>query len=139
MAPKNRNTRAALVQTTMTKAQDAQDNTVANLRQKISELEANSDSGRSELVDPNLITPSPYQCRSFFDPDKLNSLQTSIQERGIITPLVGRLVNNQYELIAGEMRLRSALSLGLPLVPFHCTNTLVETMHFQCKALAATH
>jgi hypothetical protein len=22
---------------------------------------------------------------------------------------------------------------------FHCTNTLVETMHFQCKALAATH
>jgi ParB family transcriptional regulator, chromosome partitioning protein len=127
MAPKNRNTRAALVQTTMTKAQDAQDNTVASLRQKISELEANSNSGSSEMVDPKLISPSPYQCRSFFDPDKLLALQASIQERGIITPLVGRLVNNQYELIAGEMRLRSALSLGLPLIPFHLLDNISDS------------
>jgi hypothetical protein len=27
----------------------------------------------------------------------------------------------------------------LGLVDVHCTNPLVETMHFQCKALAATH
>jgi ParB family transcriptional regulator, chromosome partitioning protein len=127
MAPKNRNTRAALVQTTMTKAQDAQDNTVASLRQKISELEANSDSGSSEMVDPKLIAPSPYQCRTFFDPDKLLALQTSIQERGIITPLVGRFVDNHYELIAGEMRLRSALSLGLPLVPFRLLDGISDS------------
>ena len=127
MAPKNRNTRAALVQTTMTKAQDAQDNTVASLRQKIAELEASSNSGSSEMVDPNLIKPSPYQCRSFFDPDKLLTLQTSIQERGIITPLVGRLVDNHYELIAGEMRLRSALSLGLPLIPFHLLDNISDS------------
>jgi hypothetical protein len=27
----------------------------------------------------------------------------------------------------------------LDATQLHCTNTLVETMHFQCKALAATH
>ncbi|MBA3015025.1 MAG: ParB/RepB/Spo0J family partition protein [Proteobacteria bacterium] len=55
------------------------------------------------------IQANPYQPRKSFNPEELESLSASIKEKGILQPLVVRKISaNQYELIAGERRLRAA-------------------------------
>lgn len=68
-------------------------------------------------VDPKKIKVNPYQPRKEFDPIALNDLINSIKEYGIIQPLIVSKKNGEYELVAGERRLRSALELGLLEVP----------------------
>ncbi|MBC7971927.1 MAG: ParB/RepB/Spo0J family partition protein [Verrucomicrobia bacterium] len=58
------------------------------------------------------------QPRRFFDPDKLNQLVQSVKEHGILEPLLVRpLDNGEYELVAGERRLRAAQEVGLSDIP----------------------
>src|ERR1035441_900407 len=59
------------------------------------------------------IVPSPLQPRKTFRPEELAEMVDSIKERGIIQPLIVRLVNGKYELIAGERRWRAAGEAGL--------------------------
>jgi ParB family transcriptional regulator, chromosome partitioning protein len=60
----------------------------------------------------------PSQPRRYFDPTKLDELSRSITKLGIIEPLLVRpLVGNEYELVAGERRLRAAQLAGLTEVP----------------------
>jgi ParB family chromosome partitioning protein len=63
------------------------------------------------------IIPSPFQPRKTFHPEQLSELVESIRERGIIQPLIVRLVNGKYELIAGERRWRASQEVGLRDVP----------------------
>ncbi|NKB17202.1 MAG: ParB/RepB/Spo0J family partition protein, partial [Pseudanabaena sp. CRU_2_10] len=54
------------------------------------------------------------QPRRHFDPEKLAQLVVSVQEHGILEPLLVRpLTTGGYELIAGERRLRAAKEAGL--------------------------
>ena len=62
------------------------------------------------------IKASPFQARRHFDPVQIEELAASIRERGLIQPLVVRKVDGQYELIAGERRLRAVTSLGMTTV-----------------------
>jgi ParB family chromosome partitioning protein len=63
------------------------------------------------------IVPSPYQPRTIFDDDKIEELCQTIKTHGIIQPIVVRLRNEKYELIAGERRYRAAKKLGLESIP----------------------
>lgn len=64
------------------------------------------------------IVPNPHQPRLHFDQEKLAELAKSIQEHGILQPLVVTRVDSQnYELIAGERRLQAAKTIGLKTVP----------------------
>ena len=64
------------------------------------------------------IRPNRTQPRRNFDEDELKSLSRSIVENGILQPLVVRRINNtEFELIAGERRLRAAVMAGLSKVP----------------------
>jgi ParB family chromosome partitioning protein len=63
------------------------------------------------------IVPSPLQPRKIFRPDELAEMVDSIKERGIIQPLIVRLVNGKYELIAGERRWRASAEAGLETLP----------------------
>jgi ParB family chromosome partitioning protein len=63
------------------------------------------------------IKPSPLQPRKDFTPDALQELADSIREQGIVQPLIVRLVNGAYELIAGERRWRAAQLAGLTEAP----------------------
>ncbi len=63
------------------------------------------------------IDINPYQPRSHFDKEKLDELAESIKKHGILQPIVVSKVNNNYELIAGERRLRAAKLLNLEEVP----------------------
>jgi len=58
------------------------------------------------------------QPRRFFDPNKFAQLVASVKEHGILEPLLVRpLENGEYELVAGERRLRAAHEVGLADVP----------------------
>jgi len=63
------------------------------------------------------IQRNPFQPRKSFDEEALTSLSVSIQNHGILQPLVVRQVGDQYQLIAGERRLRAAQMVGLATVP----------------------
>jgi len=63
------------------------------------------------------ITPNPKQPRQYFDPARLAELAESIKEQGVIQPIVVRPVNDTYELIAGERRLKAAEKLGWTAIP----------------------
>lgn len=64
------------------------------------------------------IRPNQSQPRKTFKDEELNSLAASIEENGILQPLTVRRLNLQeYELVAGERRLRAAVIAGLKRVP----------------------
>ena len=70
------------------------------------------------LVPTSLITAGRYQPRTEFDQVALDELAESIQEHGILNPLL--VFANEHgtlELIAGERRLRAARTAGLTMVP----------------------
>ena len=86
-------------------------------------LLGNGDNGASTLplrentVAIERIQHNPYQPRKAFDPDELSSLGESIRAHGILQPLVVRPVGDQFQLIAGERRLRAAQAAGFKEVP----------------------
>ncbi|WP_414589680.1 ParB/RepB/Spo0J family partition protein [Scytonema sp. PCC 10023] len=58
------------------------------------------------------------QPRRYFDPEKLDQLVQSVKEHGILEPVLVRpLHDGEYELIAGERRLRAAREAGLVEIP----------------------
>lgn len=64
------------------------------------------------------IIPNPHQPRLAFDQAALDELAASIKEHGLLQPLVvTRLDSGDYQLIAGERRLRAAKQAGLSTVP----------------------
>lgn len=58
------------------------------------------------------VRPNPYQPRHVFDPDALEELKQSLQASGLLQPIVVRPAGDEFELIAGERRLRAAEQLG---------------------------
>lgn len=63
------------------------------------------------------IVPNPFQPRKTFHAEALKDLAASIKEFGVIQPLLVRRVNDSYELVAGERRLRASKLVGLEEVP----------------------
>jgi len=63
------------------------------------------------------IAPNRYQPRNSFSQEELDRLTDSIAQQGVLQPLLVRHMDNGYELIAGERRLRAAESAGLSSVP----------------------
>lgn len=64
------------------------------------------------------VRPNPYQPRKQFGKGALEELCDSIQQYGVIQPInVRRISNNNYELVAGERRLRAAIMAGLKEIP----------------------
>lgn len=69
-------------------------------------------------LDPQKIRVNAEQPRTVFADDALDELAESIREHGILQPLVvTETAPGEYELIAGERRLRAAKRLGLTKVP----------------------
>ncbi len=79
------------------------------------------------LVDTDKIKPNPYQPRREFDESHLSDLAQSIKQYGILQPLTvsrvevekeeGGGLTTEYELIAGERRLRASKLAGVSQVP----------------------
>lgn len=63
------------------------------------------------------IVPSPYQPRSVFDDERIDELCQTIRTHGVIQPIVVRVRNGKYEIIAGERRWRAVSKLGKDTIP----------------------
>jgi len=63
------------------------------------------------------ITPNPHQPRAPIRDQDLVELAASIEEHGIIQPLIVTRVPDGYQLVTGERRWRAARLAGLPTVP----------------------
>lgn len=65
------------------------------------------------------LLPNPYQPRKQFSSEEMLGLADSIQQNGVLQPLLARRINNSdyYELIAGERRLRASILANLQTVP----------------------
>jgi ParB family chromosome partitioning protein len=68
-------------------------------------------------IDVAKIKANPFQPRLEFAVEALNDLKKSIKEKGIIQPIAVRRVDDHYELISGERRLRAVLDLGYEKIP----------------------
>ena len=82
-------------------------------------LGQNNSSQRSvKEVDLTKIKPGRFQPRSNFDNEKLKELTVSIKNQGVLSPiLVRELGLNEFEVIAGERRLRASKMAGLKTIP----------------------
>jgi ParB family chromosome partitioning protein len=63
------------------------------------------------------VVPNPRQPRVDFAEEALAALARSIREVGVLQPIVVRVRDGGYELVAGERRLRAARLAGLATVP----------------------
>ncbi len=68
-------------------------------------------------VDVKKVSVNPFQPRTEFDRNGLEGLKQSIVENGVIQPITVREINGEYELIAGERRLRAVQELGFGKIP----------------------
>ena len=65
----------------------------------------------------NDISPNDGQPRKNFDEEKINSLASSIEENGIIQPIIVQKKGDGYRIVAGERRWRAARIAGLSVIP----------------------
>ncbi len=63
------------------------------------------------------IRSNPYQPRRTFDTETLNELAKSIEEYGVVQPVIVKKSIKGYELIAGERRTKAAKIAGLKVIP----------------------
>ncbi|NOU94758.1 nucleoid occlusion protein [Paenibacillus sp. LMG 31456] len=90
------------------------------MKEQISKLFGFSDkSSTDEIKNISIqdIVPSPYQPRTIFDDERIEELCQTIKTHGVIQPIVVRVRNSKYELIAGERRWRAVKKLGLDTIP----------------------
>ena len=67
-------------------------------------------------IDVNLIDPNPFQPRKFFSDDELVELAETIEQHGLIQPIVVRKVGDRYQIISGERRTRATKLAGLSVI-----------------------
>lgn len=64
------------------------------------------------------IIPNRFQPREVFKDQALDELALSIKEHGVIQPIIVRpIVNNKYEIIAGERRYKASTIAGKTTIP----------------------
>ena len=80
--------------------------------------EANQKQRSVKEVELAKIKPGRFQPRANFDKEKLEELTASIRNQGVLSPiLVRELGLNEYEVIAGERRLRASQMAKLETIP----------------------
>ncbi|MDP3052473.1 MAG: ParB/RepB/Spo0J family partition protein [bacterium] len=91
------------------------------------------------LIEVDEIKPNPHQPRRHFDEESLKELAASIQEFGILQPLLVSKIEEEtengtkvsYQLIAGERRFMAAKMLGLERVPAIIKKIDLETNNLE--------
>ena len=63
------------------------------------------------------IDDNPFQPRREFSEAEISSLAESLKEHDILQPILVRLVNDRYQLISGERRLRAAIQANWQTIP----------------------
>ena len=89
----------------------------ASVKPEIADDSAETADNGIAYIDINDIRPNSNQPRKVFDEEKLEELAASIEEHGLIQPVVLRKSENGYEIVAGERRWRAARKTGIRKLP----------------------
>ena len=76
-------------------------------------------SGEPLKVSVYEIDNNPYQPRKDFDEAEIDQLAESLEQHGLLQPIIVRRAGERYQLISGERRLRAAIKAGWPNVPVY--------------------
>lgn len=77
-----------------------------------------SDNNKIQTIAIGLLKPSRFQPRRVFNEESLDDLVKSIQNKGVLQPLLVRSIPmGGYEIIAGERRFRASQKAGLQQIP----------------------
>ena len=87
------------------------------VERKKDEDKGKGSSNNSSYLPIEHLVPNLNQPRKDFSTDELNSLASSIEETGIIQPILVRKNNDVYEIVAGERRWRAAQIAKIHEVP----------------------
>jgi ParB family chromosome partitioning protein len=63
------------------------------------------------------IVPNPFQPRKSFDAATLDELQRSIEQFGVLVPIIVRQRGDRFQIVAGERRWRACAALHRPSIP----------------------
>ena len=87
----------------------------------LQQIIGNDEKVKVEDIPVDKIRQNPYQPRRTFDAGSEKELAASIQEHGLLQPIVVRRLTDSgehlYELVSGERRLRAFRSLGKNTIP----------------------
>ncbi|MDR1375348.1 MAG: ParB/RepB/Spo0J family partition protein [Holosporaceae bacterium] len=85
----------------------------------LDDLESDDQKNKIVKIDPNRVRPNPFQPRRIFDDESLNSLAKSIKRNGVFQPIlvIRSGAGDDYQLVAGERRLRASKIAGLDEIP----------------------
>ncbi len=75
------------------------------------------------------LKPNPLQPRKKWDPESMEELAQSIQETGILQPVVVVPDEKNYTIIVGERRWRAAKKIGLQTIPVLIRNLTEVQQH----------
>lgn len=92
----------------------------ALLGEYLSQDEGSPPGGEVRSIPVGQIHPNPYQPRRRFSPEEIQELALSIQENGLLQPVLVRpspTSQDRWELVAGERRLRAVAGLGWQEIP----------------------
>jgi ParB family chromosome partitioning protein len=85
---------------------------------RLTGLAANTDEGdQIQMLALSDIFPNPNQPRKTFSQEELYELADSISEHGVVSPILVRVKDQGYEIIAGERRWQAAKIAGLTEIP----------------------
>lgn len=84
---------------------------------KREQAEAASGNEQIHNIPIEQIKPNPNQPRKSFDDSTLQELARSIEEKGVLQPVLVQKIQEDYILVAGERRFRAARLAGLVTIP----------------------
>ena len=67
------------------------------------------------MIDLRRIEPNPHQPRKEFG--DLSEMVASVKEKGVLEPILVRVHNGKYQIIAGERRYQAAKTAGVQRIP----------------------
>tara|TARA_B100002003_G_C14090507_1_gene524547 strand:+ start:616 stop:1485 length:870 start_codon:yes stop_codon:yes gene_type:complete len=85
----------------------------ALLSEDAEDLDVRQESSGKNLIPINEITLSKFQARKKFNQEKLIELSESIEKNGLLQPVIIRKAKKNFELVAGERRLKACKLIGL--------------------------
>jgi ParB family chromosome partitioning protein len=79
-----------------------------------------------QLIQITKVKPSRHQARKDFSEEALKGLAESMKQEGLQNPITVRQVGDEFELVAGERRLRAAKLLGWTAIEAKIIQTVSE-------------
>jgi ParB family chromosome partitioning protein len=90
------------------------------------QFDNNEDNEEIHYIDINSVKTNPFQPRTDFDDEEIRGLAESIDNQGLLQPVVVRKKENSFEIISGERRFRAFKFLGKNKLPCIIKNQITD-------------